>query len=142
MPMYDYKCSVCRRGRSVFLKLADLNSSVFCQHCGHAMNRQISAPFVVGDYPPYECPVTGRMIEGRKAHEENLKRTGCRVLEAGETESYKRSLSKVDEDLDKKIEETADRLIAELPTEKRDRLAAEMEGGLATEVVRSTPNLA
>jgi putative FmdB family regulatory protein len=54
MPLYDYKCSVCRRGRSVFLKIAELNSSVFCQSCGHAMNRQISAPYVRGDYPGYE----------------------------------------------------------------------------------------
>jgi putative FmdB family regulatory protein len=138
--MYDYKCSVCKRGRSVFLKLADINSSVFCQHCGFSMNRQISAPFVRGDLPAYECPVTGRMIEGRRAHEENLKQTGCRIWEPGETAERARKRAEADAKLESAIEETADQFIAGLPTEKRDRLAAEMEGGLTAQVERSTPN--
>ena len=80
MPMYDYKCSVCGRKREVMLKLSDLSSPVYCQRDGFAMSRMLSAPYVQNDYPAYTCPVTGERIEGRRAHEENLKRTGCRIL--------------------------------------------------------------
>lgn len=139
MPTYDYKCSTCSRAREVFLKLADLNSPVYCQRCGHAMNRQLSAPFVRGDYAGYECPVTGQWIEGRRAHEENLKRTECRILEPGEADAYRKSLTRADEQLEKSLDDTWDGLVANLPTDKRDRLAGEIEGGLTTELVRSTP---
>lgn len=43
-----------------------------------------AAPMVIGDFTPYDCPITGKMIEGRRAHEENLKRHDCRILEPGE----------------------------------------------------------
>lgn len=142
MPMYDYKCPTCTKKRAVFLKLDDLNSTVYCQFgCGSAMNRQISAPFVRGDYQAYDCPITGKRIEGKRAHEENLKQHGCRILEPGETESHKQRRAQEDQRLEMAVEETADRFISSLPTEKRDRLAGEMEGGLTTEVVRSTPKL-
>jgi putative FmdB family regulatory protein len=139
MPMYDYKCPVCSRGREVMLKIADLGSPVYCTRCGSAMNRKISAPFVVGDYAAYDCPITGKRIEGRRAHEENLKQHGCRVLEPGESAQHMKQIERDEADLDRRVEETTDRFIAELPTEKRDRLAAELEGGLTTQFERSTP---
>ena len=52
------------------------------------------APRIVGDYAPYECPVSGKVIEGRKAHEENLKATGCRLLEPGEKEDNARTATR------------------------------------------------
>lgn len=140
MPVYDYKCPLCLKRREVFRKLAELDDPVAC-FCGQPMLRQISAPYVRGDYPPYECPVTGKMIEGRRAHEENLKRTGCRIYEPGEKHDFERRQRAEDAAFDAKIEETADRFVAGLPTEKRDRLAAEMEGGLTTQIERSTPTL-
>lgn len=40
---------------------------------------------ISSDYKGYSCPVTGKWVEGRAAHRENLKRTGCRLLEKGES---------------------------------------------------------
>ena len=40
------------------------------------------------DYHGYACPITGRWIEGRAAHRENLKRHGCRLQEKGEKEAF------------------------------------------------------
>lgn len=143
MPMYDYKCPTCQGKRAVFLKLADLNSPVYCAKDGFAMNRQISAPFIRPDFAPYESPaVPGKWIEGRRQHEEHLRETGCRILEPGETQAYQRRVQQAEAQLDKSIEQTADQFISELPTDKRDRLAAEMEGGLDVELARSTPSLA
>ena len=51
----------------------------------------LSAPRILSDYEAYECPVSGKSIEGRRAHEENLKATGCRVLERGEKEDNARN---------------------------------------------------
>lgn len=57
------------------------------------MNRPgYSSPFQIAkDYEGYDCPVTGKWIEGRYAHKENLKRQGCRVFEPGELEEFKRN---------------------------------------------------
>lgn len=42
-------------------------------------------PIMLGDYSAYDCPVTGKIVEGRYQHSENLKRQGCRLLETGES---------------------------------------------------------
>ena len=102
------------------------------------MARQISAPTVIGDYAGYTCPVSGRWIEGRKAHTENLRRTGSRLFEPGEREAYSAARAKDDQILEAKIERTADEFIAKLPGEKRDRLAAEMENGLDVQLTRQS----
>ncbi|MBF0157489.1 MAG: hypothetical protein HQL57_09930 [Magnetococcales bacterium] len=63
----------------------------------------VLAPAVRSDYAPYDCPITGQVIEGRRAHRENLARHGCRLLEAGESRdcgkrveaSYNEALSRI-----------------------------------------------
>ncbi len=40
-----------------------------------------AAPFVFGDIPGYQSPVTGLWVEGRRARREDLKRTGSRPWE-------------------------------------------------------------
>lgn len=47
-------------------------------------NRPIAAPQLARDYGAYQSPVGTGMVEGRAAHREDLKRSGCRVLEVGE----------------------------------------------------------
>lgn len=37
------------------------------------------------DYKGYDCPITGKWIDGRAEHRENLKRNNCRLLEQGES---------------------------------------------------------
>jgi hypothetical protein len=48
-------------------------------------------PQVSGDFAAYDCPITGKSIEGRVAHEENLRRHDCRILETGEKEDNSRN---------------------------------------------------
>tara|TARA_R110000787_G_C13367192_1_gene440537 strand:+ start:883 stop:1206 length:324 start_codon:yes stop_codon:yes gene_type:complete len=71
-----------------------------------------ATPKVIGDYAAYECPVTGSVIEGRRAHTENLKRTGCRLLEPGEKEAnikngHKDYMDGIDRAVDKAVDEIA-----------------------------------
>ena len=66
------------------------------------------------DYRPYSCPVTGKPIEGRRAHQENLKRTGCRVLERGEKEANMRERADQDRQLERKISDAVEKTAAQI----------------------------
>jgi hypothetical protein len=65
------------------------------------------------DYEVYRCPVTDKPIEGRRAHSENLKRTGCRLLEKGEKEQNMRDRA----DADRKLERTVDMAVEKTASE-------------------------
>jgi hypothetical protein len=75
----------------------------------------LPAPQISLDYQSYDCPVTGRMIEGRRAHRENLKLHNCRVLEPGETAQHRRERPKQKAAaLDRAIDECAHEATREL----------------------------
>lgn len=64
---------------------------------------------LAADYAGYECPVSGRWVEGRAAHQENLKRTGCRLLEPGESRDAPKRQR---EEFDRYCRDTARELVA------------------------------
>ncbi len=136
MPMYDYKC-VCGKAFSRFLPLTQYKDPQQCL-CGLQAEKVISAPAVIGDYPAYACPVTGKMIEGRKAHMENLARTGCRVLEPGETENCQRKRVAREAALEASLDSTVEEAIINLPSEAREKLVGELDNGINLEVSRAT----
>lgn len=41
-------------------------------------------PYIAGDIPEYVSPVTGKLVDGRAARKEDLKRSGCRELDPSE----------------------------------------------------------
>lgn len=142
MPMYDYRCNSCGRVFDVLKPIAELDNAQQCVCASYDTQRLLSAPHISPDYAPYDCPITGKRIEGRKAHFENLRKHGCRVLEPGETEQSRQWARQEDAKFEAGIGETVERFIEQLPTRKREILAAELQSGLTAEVVRSTPNLA
>lgn len=135
MPIYDYKCPKCSNTFSRFLSLAQYSTPQQC-FCGAEAVRMIVAPAVRGDYAGYECPVTGKWIEGRKAHKENLARHGCRVLEPGETQALTRRRKAEDEAFAEKIADSAAEIVANMPSAKREQLGREIESGLDIAVER------
>lgn len=134
MPTYSYRCE-CGETFDRILRLKNFDTPQMCA-CGKQASRVIVAPAVIGDYAGYPCPVTGKWIEGRKAHQENLARTGCRVLEPGETESAVRRRQEQEAAYDARIERTVEKLVKAMPPEKQNRLEAELTSGVSTEVVR------
>jgi hypothetical protein len=66
------------------------------------------------DYKPYRCPVTGKPVEGRRAHQENLKRTGCRILEKGEREQAERNRGEEDRKIERVVGEAVEKTAAQL----------------------------
>ena len=135
MPLYEYKCPSCQARFERVLPLARYAEPQTCS-CGAVADKLLSAPAIFTDFEGYRCPVSGDWIEGRKAHEENLKKHGCRVLEPGEREQAERARKAADEALEKSVEDTAGRLVASLPQRKLEKLASELEAGVTATVVR------
>lgn len=134
MPMYEYRCPSGHKF-VLFRRVAEMRREELCE-CGLQAHKILSAPMVKGDYPGYNCPVTGAWIEGRRAHEENLARHGCRVYEAGETEEFKRRRAAEDTALEAKVEATAEEFVEKLDSRKREQLGREISSGLDVTVVR------
>lgn len=127
MPMYDFYCPQCDRCEPVFRKIVNRDLAQSCSRCGNPSERQISAPRIVADYAPYTCPITGTWIEGRKAHRENLAKHGCRILETGEREAAASYRRRMDEALERSIEDTVEAEIHNMTPAKRDALSADLE---------------
>jgi putative FmdB family regulatory protein len=114
MPTYDYGCPSCGHKDVIFKKLAQLDERQECPRCAGEMQRLVSLPMVRGDYEAYSCPITGRRIEGKRAHKENLRRHGCRVLEPGETEQFRRDKAKRQEQADREVEKLVEKTAHEM----------------------------
>ena len=96
MPIYTYSCPVCGH--------FDMRQEEPCE-CGAIASKVLVPVGVQPDLSGYSCPITGAWIDGRKAHQENLKRHGCRVYEAGETEQFKKRQADRQRDFERRTEE-------------------------------------
>lgn len=141
MPLYDFRCDNGHRFER-FIKLEDFGSLQNCP-CGMPALRVISAPMFSVDQTGYNCPVTGAWIGSKREHEENLRRTDCRVLEAGEKEAAAAYREKADREFEKAVEATVEREVETMPSEKREKLYNELtRGGVNVEYQRGTTNAA
>ncbi len=137
MPLYDFKCDKCGQVKEVFRPMAEALDELLCECCGEPM-RRLYTPFSISNYfEPYKCPITGKPITTKTAHEENLKRHNCRILETGEREHAEQTRRRQDEKLDKAIERTTEEFVANLPGESREALAKALESGADTQLVRN-----
>jgi|TARA_R110000744_G_scaffold39341_6_gene89643 hypothetical protein len=82
----------------------------------YSSNRShLAAPYISGDYKPYECPITGRTIDGRKEHRDNLEAHGCRVHEKGEFEDVKKNGQKrIDASMEASIDKSVDAIARQI----------------------------
>lgn len=113
MPVYEYQCPaghVTEEYRSVESRSTD----ALCRCGAYAQKVILHAPRVFGDYEGYESPASGRWIEGRRAREEDLRATGCRPYEAGETEDLVRRQATAERALDKSVDEAVDQTLREM----------------------------
>jgi hypothetical protein len=72
-----------------------------------AEEKRAAGPTVLGDYEAYDCPITGKMVDGRRDHRENLARHGCRILEKGEKEAAERNR-------ERSFEERMDKILGDM----------------------------
>lgn len=78
----------------------------------------------------YDCPITGKPIRSKRAHEDNLIRHGKHVLEHGELEDAKRTRAAIDAKLEDEICETAAQLVHDLPEAAKLQLEKELLGDI------------
>ena len=138
MPLYTFTCPSCKEEFDRLIKLSKFDDPVFCD-CGaeEPASRKVCAPFIQPDYAPYDCPITGKRIEGRKEHEANLRAHGCRVLESGETRSTSAAAKASDEAFFDRIAESAAETVAAMPPRKQEQLANELSAGADVVFTRS-----
>lgn len=136
MPLYDYKCP---EGHvfEQFQKMGEGAGTVICPSCRGIAEKQLSAPMVRGDYPGYSCPITGTWVEGRRAHEENLARHGCRVLEVGEKEQAERVRKSEEQRFENSLDETVERVLSSAGSDAVAVACNEVAAGFTAEVVRN-----
>lgn len=138
MPTYTTQCPACNHKFVIFRKIDDRNRPANCEKCHTECVRVIDAPRVVADYAPYNCPITGKEIRGRREHEENLAKHGCRVYEPGEFEDHKKFKAQAEEAHLEAVAESAAELALQLPQEKFEILAGELAAGAEAPLVRTT----
>lgn len=98
--------------------------------CGSSATRQLSAPMFSIDatnFTPYESPATGRWITSKTQRREDMKASGCVDYEPSLKEHQAKRYAEEDAALDKKVDEHVEREIINMPVEKREKLAAEVE---------------
>jgi|TARA_R110000744_G_scaffold171713_1_gene290225 hypothetical protein len=80
-----------------------------------AHRSHLAMPYISGDYKPYECPVTGKVIDGRREHEENLRLHDCRIHEKGEFEDVKKNgQTKINAEIDAAIDASVDAIAGQV----------------------------
>ena len=136
MLLYDLNCKSCGIDTTRFIKLQDLDDYQECDVCSGELVRIIRAPFISISDIGYTCPITDKWIGSKQDHRNNLDKHGCRLLEEGEHEHNQASKQRANEELDKAIEQSVEKEILSMPTEKVERLAKEVQSGLDISIDR------
>lgn len=137
MPAYEYKCLSCGLESEKILRIRDYKTEFPCP-CGGTTYRSFrTPPAVKGDYEAYDCPISGERIEGKVAHEANLRKHGCRVLEPGETERATRNSAAADARLDVEVEATAEAFVSKLSGDEKAALGQAVESGADVSFTRT-----
>ena len=128
MPLYDLRCD---KGH-VFerhIPLAKFEEPILCA-CHAPATRVISAPMFSVEQVGYTCPVTGKYIGSKRQHEENLRQQDCRVFETGEKELAQKRIAEQEAAFEKSVDQTVEKNFWSMPSEKREKIANELESGV------------
>ena len=125
MPLYAYRCLAGHKF-DPFLKLKDYDQPQTCE-CNSPATKQLSAPMIQVDFPAYVSPASGKYITSRAERREDLKATGCVDYEPSLKEEQEKRYASEDAAIEKQVDEHIEREIINMPIEKREKLAAEVE---------------
>lgn len=135
MPTYTYRCD-CGRSEDHYRKVDDRN---VMPECHGPMRRVISAPMVfVKPECHYQSPIDGRPITSRQARADDMARANCIEYDPEMRTDYQRRIKDSETRLEREVDSTVDAVIAGMPARKRERLEAELAGGMSVEPERRT----
>jgi hypothetical protein len=140
MPLHDYFCGKCNEIEERFCAVADLDKAQVC-YCGAVMERVfLRFPFAtVQEDICYDSPIDGRPITSKQARIEDLARADCVPYEEGIRQDQDRRKRESEAALDRAVDATVEREIALMPAKKKEKLTAELQGGMDATPVRVTP---
>lgn len=101
-----------------------------------AFDDERRAPDVMGDLPAYESPIDGRVIEGRAARREDLKRNQCRPYEEGERQAMEQRRAAEDRALERSVDRTVEKFFYEQSSRGRELLAEALRAGAGVQYLR------
>lgn len=84
----------------------------------------------------YDSPIDGRPITNRQARIDDLARSNCIEYDPGMKQDYQRRLQEKDAALDRAVDQHVEREWECMPSRKKEKLTAELEGGLTAEIAR------
>ena len=134
--LYDYECPACGFLIEISKKLKDFDRVEPCPDCGYTLRRRLTLPAVVKDYAAYNCPITGKRIEGRREHFKNLEKHNCRLQEPGEVEELVKRKAKQEEQFIERVGDQAVEVFQNMPVQLRDRVAGELVQGAEIPFIR------
>lgn len=140
MPLHDYLCRRCGEMDERHCAVEELHIPQRCE-CGQVMERvYLRFPFAtIQEDVCYDSPIDGRPITTKQARIEDLARADCVPYETGIRQDQERNKKNQEEALERAVDQTVEREIAQMPARKREKLTAELEGGLTAEPARVTP---
>lgn len=137
MPTYEYVCPSGHKFEKI-LKLSSYKEPQQCE-CGEEGERVISPPMVfVSQDIRYTSPIDGRVITTRQQRQEDLAKSNCIPYDPGMKQDADRRRVESEMKLEKSLDATVEKQIHTMPARKREKLAAELQGGVTAEYTRST----
>jgi len=113
-----------------------------CAYCDkQAQKRFLSFPYayVQGDIH-YDSPIDGRPITNKQARIEDLARTGCVEYDPDMKQDYARRLRESEAKLEATFDASIDEALESMPARQKEKLDAELQGGMTADVTRITPS--
>ena len=130
MPVYTYTCE---KGHQFdrFLKLKDYKAPQVCD-CGSPAERKLMPTMVNCDMQPWDryiSPVSGKLITSYKDRKKDMAAHGCVDYEPSLKAHTTRNIESEEAKLEKKVDETVEKAIHDMPTRKREKLEQELSSG-------------
>lgn len=140
MPLHSFRCPT-GHVFDAYQPSDKLDSTMECAQCKAMAEKVFLTPpmgFVRQDVC-YASPIDGRPITSHQEHVEDLRRADCVPYEPGIKQDQERKAREREEAVERSIDETVEREIALMPTKKKEKLTAELEGGMTAAPERITP---
>lgn len=139
MPLHDFRCE---RGHVTEEYVAQGVDEITCACYLPARKVFLVAPmaFVQADIC-YDSPIDGRPITNKQARAEDLARSGCIPYDPEMKKDYQRRLAREEAALEAAVDQTVEAELAAMPSRKREKLEAELQGGMTAEMTRITPDV-
>lgn len=140
MPIYSFRCEN-DHSFERFAPMSRYADEQICD-CGAPAKLFLTPPIVfVKPDIRYTSPIDGKPITSMSQRRDDLARNGCIEYDPEVKKDFHRRIEREDRELDKAVDETVEKAIEQMPSRKREKLEAELSGGMSVESVRSNASL-